>query len=168
MVGTTDDPCSSLSWHEKLAEDPACSVLVCPSFRPDPAFKLQKPGFAAYVEQLEEASGQEISTVEDMRRALSARMAWFHRHGCRAADHGLDRLVYRPVSDEAATAALQRARAGQPVGQEEAEGWQTALLLHCAEEYARLDGTDYASRVIMQADGSALVIGGSLAFRFLP
>ena len=36
------------------------------------------------------------------------------------------------------------------------------------EEYARLDGTDYASRVIMQADGSALVIGGSLAFRFLP
>ena len=36
------------------------------------------------------------------------------------------------------------------------------------EEYARLEDTGYANHVIMQSDGSALVIGGSTAFRFLP
>ena len=36
------------------------------------------------------------------------------------------------------------------------------------EEYGRLDGTGYASQVLMNSDGSALVIGGNSAFRYLP
>ena len=72
MIGTTDDPCSDLAWHEKLAADESFPVLVCPSFRPDPALSIHKPGFPAYAERLEET-----------------------------------------------------------------EGWQTALLLHCAREYRR-------------------------------
>jgi len=35
-------------------------------------------------------------------------------------------------------------------------------------EYARLDDTGYAGQVRMQADGTALVIGGSSAWRFVP
>lgn len=36
------------------------------------------------------------------------------------------------------------------------------------KEYGRLEDTDYANRVLMETDGSALVIGGSRAFRYLP
>lgn len=36
------------------------------------------------------------------------------------------------------------------------------------EEYSRLEDTGYANRVLMGDDGSALVIGGSSAFRYLP
>ena len=36
------------------------------------------------------------------------------------------------------------------------------------EEYSRLENTGYANRVLMNTDGSALVIGGSSAFRYLP
>ena len=36
-----------------------------------------------------------------------------------------------------ATAALQKALAGQPLTAEEIEGYQTVLLLHCAREYAK-------------------------------
>lgn len=36
------------------------------------------------------------------------------------------------------------------------------------EEYSRLEDTGYANRVLMETDGSALVIGGSTAFRYLP
>ena len=36
------------------------------------------------------------------------------------------------------------------------------------EEYSRLSDTGYANRVIMHEDGSAIVIGGSFAFRYLP
>ncbi len=35
-------------------------------------------------------------------------------------------------------------------------------------EYSRLEGTNYASHVLMDADGSALVIGSNSAYRYLP
>ena len=137
MVGTTDDPCSDLCWHEKLAADESFSARVCPSFRPDPAVNLHKAGFAAYIQKLEQVTGRSIATVEDVRAALSERIEFFDAHGCRSADHGLDYVMFRPGSDEAATAALKKARAGEPLTREEAEGYQTTLLLHCAREYAR-------------------------------
>ena len=36
------------------------------------------------------------------------------------------------------------------------------------KEYGRMEDTVYANRVLMETDGSALVIGGSRAFRYLP
>ena len=138
MIGTTDDPLSDLVWHQKLADDPTFSAMVCPTFRPDPALSPEKPGFAAYITRLGEAAGVNISTVEDVRAALSQRMAYFVAHGCRASDHGLNYIMFRPVSDVDATAALQKALSGQILTAEEQEGYQTTLLLHCAREYARL------------------------------
>ena len=43
--------------------------------------------------------------------------------------------MYRPVSNQQATETLRKALAGQPVTREEAEGYQTTLLLYCAREY---------------------------------
>ncbi len=139
MIGTTDDPCDSLVWHEKLAGDGVFPTAVCPSFRPDPALNIHKPGFAAYVERLEGVCGFSVDTAEDMRRALTARLEYFAAHGCRAADHGLDCLVFREADDGAVTAILRKVRAGESPSREETERWQTALLLHCAREYRRLD-----------------------------
>ena len=136
MVGTTDDPCSDLQWHKKLAEDTSFNVKVCPSFRPDPALNIHKPGFVEYIALLGKTTGKELTTVEDVRWALSQRINYFAENGCRAADHGLDYVMCRMVSDEEATATLQKALAGQTVTREEAEGYQTALLLHCGREYA--------------------------------
>ncbi len=137
MIGTTDDPCSDLRWHEKLAADESFPVKVLPSFRPDPALNIHKPGFAQYIATLSETAGRRLETVTDVCDALSERIAFFDAHGCRAADHGLDYLVCRPVDVETATAALRKALDGQPLTTEEIEGYQTALLLHCAREYAK-------------------------------
>ena len=139
MVGTTDDPCSDLVWHEKIAADESFPVKVCPSFRPDPALNIHKAGFKEYVEKLSKVSGVEIRGVESMRQALTQRIDFFNAHGCRAADHGLDYVVYHPIADEAADAAFRKALAGKTVTKEESEGWQTALLLHCAREYHRVN-----------------------------
>lgn len=137
MIGTTDDPCSDLAWHKKLAADRRFPVQVLPSFRPDPAVNLHKPGFAAYIRKLGRVTGRRIERAEDVCAALSDRIVFFNAQGCRSADHGLDYVMFRPVSGETATAALQKALAGQPLTREEAEGYQTTLLLHCAREYAR-------------------------------
>lgn len=137
MIGTTDDPCSDLIWHEKLAADESFPVQVLPSFRPDPALNIHKAGFAQYISKLSETTGRKLETVTDVCDALSERIAFFDAHGCRAADHGLDYLVCRPVDTGTATAALQKALDGQPLTAEEIEGYQTVLLLHCAREYAK-------------------------------
>ena len=137
MIGTTDDPCSDLIWHEKLAADESFPVQVLPSFRPDPALNIHKAGFAQYISKLAETTGRKLETVTDVCDALSERIVFFDAHGCRAADHGLDYLVCRPVDTGTATAALQKALDGQPLTAEEIEGYQTVLLLHCAREYAK-------------------------------
>ena len=45
-----------------------------------------------------------------------------------------------------------------------------ALIIYTKEleEYARLNNTGYARHVLMQSDGSALIIGGNTAWRYLP
>lgn len=138
FIGTTDDPCDDLRWHEKLTADESFPVTVCPSFRPDPALNIRKPGFAAYVERLERVCGFAIDSAEAMRRALTVRLEYFAAHGCRAADHGLDYIPFREADDGVLSAVLAKAKAGGKVSREEAECWQTALLLHCAREYHRL------------------------------
>ncbi len=136
MIGTTDDPCSDLAYHALLAkEDLACKV--CPSFRPDPALNLHKPGFATYIQKLSTTTGIAINTLADVKAALSARMDHFAAHGCRASDHGLDYIPYREASEKEINAALTDALAGKAVTREQSEAYQTALLLFCGREYTR-------------------------------
>ena len=137
MVGTTDDPCSDLKYHKLLREE-NFPTAVCPSFRPDPALNLHKPGFADYIAKLSQAAGMEIRCAQDVCKALSARMEYFDALGCRASDHGLDYVIYRPATAETIDAAFERAMDGLPLNKEEIEAYQTHLLLHCGREYKRL------------------------------
>ena len=137
MVGTTDDPCSDLKYHALLA-DSDFSVKVCPSFRPDPAVNIHKPGFADYITRLATAADMDIVTVADVCRALTKRIEFFNAHGCRASDHGLDYIMHRNATEEEVDAVLAKALAGETVTKEEAEKYQTFVVLHCGREYARL------------------------------
>ena len=137
MIGTTDDPCSALRYHKLLAQSDF-PVKVCPSFRPDPALNPHKPGFAVYIRKLSDAAGFPIRTVADVARALTIRMEYFDAMGCRAADHGLDYVMFRQAPEEELNETLRRALAGEAVTKEQREAYQTYLMLHCGREYARL------------------------------
>ena len=138
FIGTTDDPVDTLEWHEKLAADPSFETVVAPSFRPDKALNIDKNGFAAYLDQLESVCGFKLDTVAALKKALTARIEFFNNHGCKASDHGLDRTIFRLQSEEELNALLLRGRSGEVLTAEEAEGFKTALLLHCAKEYHRV------------------------------
>lgn len=139
FIGTTDDPVDTLEWHEKIAADPSIRFKVCPSFRPDKAVNITKPGFTAYMTQLAGSVGKErLETVQEVCDALTARLEFFKERGCRAADHGLDYVMYRPCTPEQADAAYRKALAGQPLTLEETEGYQTAILLCLGRAYHRL------------------------------
>ena len=138
FIGTTDDPTSSLDWHKKIAGDPAIGVKVCPSFRPDKAINIAKPGFAAYVEKLAASVGKErLVSVQDVCDALTQRLEYFCSLGCRATDHGLDYIPFRPASAEETDRVYRKAMSGESLSREEAEIYQTALLLCLGRAYHR-------------------------------
>ncbi len=137
MVGTTDDPCSDLKYHELIAQTDF-ATKVCPSFRPDPALNLHKPGFAAYIGKLAEAAKMEIRSAADVAKALSARIEFFDSMNCRAADHGLDYVIYQEAAADQIEAAFRKALSGEKLTKFDIEAYQTYLLMHCAKEYARL------------------------------
>ena len=161
FIGTTDDPVDSLEWHAKIAADPSIRVQVCPSFRPDRAVNIHKPGFSAYIGQLAASVGKEkLETAQDVAAALVERLEFFRKMGCRAADHGLDYVPFRPAGAQEVNAVYQKAMRGEPVSVEEAEKYQTALLLCLGRAYARLG-------IVMQVHYSCLRNANARMFKQL-
>lgn len=136
FIGTTDDPIDSLEWHEKLQADPTIHTVVAPSFRPDKAVNIDKPGFVDYIKKLSNVTGIEITDIKSLKKALLDRIDYFHAHGCKASDHGLDRMVYADCTEEQADIALRMLLAGSGISGEQAEMFKTVVLKHCAEAYA--------------------------------
>ncbi len=92
MVGTTDDPVDNLAYHQQVAAS-SLQTKVLPSFRPDKSLNLIGGGsFRNYMQQLSEASGVQITSIDTLLEALEQRVNYFHTNGCRIADHGLSSL----------------------------------------------------------------------------
>ena len=140
FIGTTDDPIDSLEWHEKLAADPTIDFKVCPSYRPDKAVNIHKEGFLGYMAQLARSVGKDsLPTMQDVLDALLNRLEFFHAHGCKASDHGLDYVPYQPYTVEQADAVYQKALRGEALTTKEIEGYQTVILVCLGKAYHRLD-----------------------------
>ena len=140
FIGTTDDPIDSLEWHEKIAADPTFDVKVCPSFRPDKALNIHKPGFADYIGKLAAAVGKDaLTSAQEVSDALVQRIEFFYQRGCRASDHGFEAVVpYLPIPMEQADEIFRKGMAGTVLTQEEIEGYQTVLMLAMGKTYHRL------------------------------
>lgn len=92
MVGTTDDPIDDLVHHQAISQS-GFGTKVCPTFRPDKAFQLSKgDDYRRYIQQLQSSSGVAIVDLDTLLDALWNRLYYFHSHGCRIADHGLNHL----------------------------------------------------------------------------
>lgn len=90
-----------------------------------------------YIPKLGAANGVDIRTAADVKKALAKAMDRFGALGCKASDHGVDYLMYRPATDEQVEAVFRKVMAGQPITTEEAEMYETAMLLFVGREYAR-------------------------------
>ena len=137
LVCTTDDPCDTLEWHDRIAADATCEVKVLPAFRPDKAFNVDKKPFAGYVERLEKTVGFRIAKFADLLKALDERIAYFAAKGCRVSDHGLDYAVYGEATERELDRILAAGRKGSAIGPEAGDRFRTAVLKHLAGEYAK-------------------------------
>jgi len=137
-VGTTDDPIDNLEWHEKLAKEDL-GFVVCPSYRPDKAININKAGFKEYINKLAKSVGKNsLNSAEEVCSALEERLNFFKAHGCKASDHGLDYIMYRPCSIEEANSIFSKVMNDQSITIEETEKYQTTILLYLARLYHKL------------------------------
>ena len=139
LICTTDDPIDDLQAHSLLAADSSAPAAVLPAFRPDKAMRADKETFPEYVAKLEEVVGYPINTVEDMRRALADRIAYFADHGCCVSDHALDFCFCVQADEVTLNDIFARAKSGKTVTQNEQLAYHTALLIAVGQEYYKRD-----------------------------
>ena len=120
---TTDDPADTLEWHEALD---GFSTRILPTFRPDKAVEIGKETFLPYLKSIG------IDTYDGLLRWLSARIEYFHNHGCRLSDHALEAA---PSTVGDAAAVFEKRVNGEEITEREADIFRTAVLKHCAAEY---------------------------------
>ena len=137
VIGTTDDPADTLEWHKKIKEDKTFKTKVVPSFRPDKAVNIDKPGFKEYIDKLSAVYGAELKDFETLKKCMHSRLDLFEEMGCKASDHGLDYVVCRHASDLEVAEIYKKALSGAEISTEEAEKYKTALLIFFAGEYTK-------------------------------
>ena len=138
FIGTTDDPVDSLEYHKLISEDKSFKTVVAPSFRPDKALNIDKTGWKEYIKTLSIVSGVEICNFETLKEALLLRIEFFAANGCKASDHGLDKMVFVRAEEAALDVIIEKGINGLPVTEKEADALKTELILFCAKQYAKL------------------------------
>lgn len=128
MVGTTDDPTDDLAHHQVIAES-GIATKVLPTYRPDNALNVRRPeAFNEWVDKLAASADVEIANYADFVTALKKRHDYFHEHGCRVSDHGLDRAYADFCSDTEAEAIFGAARLGKAPDEENCAKFVSNLM----------------------------------------
>ncbi len=138
LVCTTDDPIDTLEWHKMIADDETFEAQVLPTWRPEKAMNIEKPGFADYIAKLSEVSGVEVKDFDTWKEAVKIRLAHFAAHGCLISDHSLDYVMYVPAADEELNAMVARKLAGGEVTREDELKFKTACMLFLGREYCHM------------------------------
>jgi glucuronate isomerase len=141
VICTTDDPLDSLEYHQAIAGDPSFNVKVLPAFRPDKSLNIEKAGFTEWMRSLGKLAGYEIDTFAALKNALQQRIEFFHQHGARISDHGVDTIVYRESTEAEATAILQKALIGMEITETEIHQYKTQVMLFLGRQYASRNWT---------------------------
>lgn len=141
VICTTDDPTDTLEHHINIAKDSSFDVKVLPTFRPDKGFNIEKEGFSEWMGKLGAYTGKEIKTFEDLKNALTQRIEFFHKVGCRVSDHGLEPPVYGESEGNETEKILQKALAGGYLTETEIKKYKTQVMIFLGRQYSRLGWT---------------------------
>ena len=133
---TTDDPADDLAAHKRIFADDNIKTGVYPTFRPDKAFAVGKPGYPEYINRLSDAFGTQILSYDSLLDALASRLDYFADCGCLLSDHGLDSVTwsYEPADCES---LFKRAVGGEILSAQESEAFQASMMLFLGKQYAK-------------------------------
>lgn len=137
VLATTDDPCSDLEAHRRLAHDGSLTGRVVPTFRPDAYVDPARDDWSKRVADLGRSADIETTDYDSYITALQARRAYFAEHGATATDHGPADITCDPLSRTEAKRIYTAALAGRTT-----EAECTAFRGHMLSEMARMSCED--------------------------
>lgn len=127
-ICTTDDPVDSLEYHRQIKES-NFEVSVLPAWRPDKAMAVENTdAYNQYIDKLEEVSGVEINTYENLLEALEKRHQFFHENGCRLSDHGLETAYAEDYTEREIIDIFSKVRYGADLAQNEIIKFKSCML----------------------------------------
>lgn len=138
FVCTTEDPIDTLEYHQQLAKSDF-KTKVSTAFRPDKAILISVDGYNDYVDTLGQVAGVVINTYSDLCTALTNRIDYFDKNGCKLCDHGLDQIYFENFTESEVNVIFKKKRENGVVSNEEALKFQSAILLFLSETYHQYD-----------------------------
>jgi glucuronate isomerase len=139
LICTTDDPADTLQWHRQIQKDETFQTRVVPAWRPDRALNIEKPSFAEYIEKLGKVSRLNINSFAALKEAFKKRLDFFVSMGCRAADHGLEYIMYIPCTEKESEKIFTKKLNGNIITREDELKYKTAFMLFAGREYYKRD-----------------------------
>ncbi|WP_338448566.1 glucuronate isomerase [Niallia oryzisoli] len=136
FIGTTDDPVSTLEYHQLLKNDETFKAIIAPTFRPDGALFIERPTFTEWVGKLSEVSGIKVDTLDSFLKALRQRVEYFHEHGGRASDHDIQKMEYVQTTKEDVEPIFTKRMNGSELTENELILYRAFLLTELGKMYA--------------------------------
>ena len=131
VVATTDDPVDDLEHHQSYQKEENGFKLV-PTFRPDRGMEIENgERFKQWIQKLESASDSSITNFQDLLDALKKRHDYFHKMGCRASDHGIDRPYSEPFTENHLNQLVSDTLSGKQVSETDSRAFKSAFLYYC-------------------------------------
>ncbi|WP_284037394.1 glucuronate isomerase [Neobacillus sp. 114] len=136
FIGTTDDPVSTLEYHQLLKKDETFKAIIAPTFRPDGALFIERPTFKTWLESLSEVSGIKVDSLDSFLQALKQRVDFFHENGGRASDHDIQKMEYVQTTKEEISPIFDKRFNGEELNEEEITLYRAFLLTELGKMYA--------------------------------
>lgn len=132
-IGTTDDPCDSLSHHIEIAKS-NLATRVYPAFRPDKALAADDAGlFQTWIQRLEQASGISCNNFDAFLEAIANRHSFFHKLGSRLSDHGLEQCFGRGGTKDQAKEVYDAAHRGETISKDALQAYRGYMMVYFGE-----------------------------------
>ncbi|HIW21734.1 MAG TPA: glucuronate isomerase [Candidatus Dorea intestinavium] len=136
-VCTTEDPLDTLEAYKVIAKEKKIKTKVLTAFRPDEAMFCEKPGFAAYIDKLSEATKANITTFDDVIDSLEERLKAFKAIGTTVSDDGIPDFTWCDYTKEELNQIVEKARAKESLTKEEIAKYHSAFMFEMAKAYNR-------------------------------
>ena len=134
VICTTDDPIDDLKYHQQIAEQ-NIFTKVYPTLRPDKLFVIDQDNFTEYIAKLSSCVGFSIESLDDLLKAIEARVEFFNENGCRLSDYGMNQLYAFDFTEDEADAILKKRLAGGSISEEEVNLYASCILYKLCKMY---------------------------------
>ncbi len=129
VICTTDDPTDSLEYHETYSKNGNGFTKMLPAFRPDKAMAVEDvDAFLSYLQKLESVSGVEIKDFDSLLAAIRVRHDFFHSHGCRLSDHGIETAYAEDYKDSEIRSIFKKIQKGKNPDLSEILKFKSAMM----------------------------------------